>query len=175
MNASGSAIKYVKAASGTGGAHELFWSVFERRLRHFANNILVGHLVPTEAQQVFVQLQALQQTLNMVSPGMHGALSTVRNDLQYKHQFGAWFPVQIKKRERELLGRLVAQWQRDPMSIDVGPHDGDVIRNFVVACDSLVGLCRVLIFRIAERSTEGARSFVCFGPVSFLRGAGIVT
>lgn len=173
VNASGSAVKYIKAAPVTGGAHESFWGVFERRLRHFANNILVGHLVPAEAQLVFVQLQALQQILGMVGPSMHGALSMVRNDLQYKHQFGVWFPVQIKKRERELLGRLVAQWLRDPMTIDVGLHDGNVLRNFVVACAFLVGLCRVLIFRIAERSTEGARSFVCFGPVSFLRGAGI--
>src|SRR5450631_2059549 len=43
------------------------------------------------------------------------------------------------------------------------------ISSFVVACTFIVSLCRAMLFRIADLSTEGERCFACFGPLSFLR------
>jgi hypothetical protein len=174
FNSSATAMKYVKAGGASGGAHESFWKIFETRIHTLAENILVGNLIPQEAQQVFVQLQSFEQLMN-AGPGRHGALSNVRNDLQYKHLFGVWFPVELKKRDREKLGRLAAQWQRDPMNIDLHPTGNDVLSKFVIACAFIVSLCRAMLLRIAELSTEGQKCFVCLGPISFLRDAGLST
>ncbi len=172
-NSTASALKYVKARDGMGGAHESFWSIFQSRVHDLSRSVLAGNLVPAEAQQVFAQFEYFERILDMAGPGMHGALSIVRNDLQYKHKFGVWYPVQLGKREREALGRLAAQWQRDPMDIDLQLAGGEVLPKFVLACVFIVGLCRAMLFRIAEISTEGSRCFVCYGPLSFLRSAGL--
>jgi hypothetical protein len=174
INSTASALKYMKAGGAVGGTHESFWSIFYTRMHDLSEAVLMGQLIPAESQQVFAQLRSLEQILNM-GGAMHGALSIVRNDLQYKHLFGVWFPVQVRKRDRETLSRLGAQWQRDPMNITLQPAGQDVLRTFVAACTFIVGLCRSMMFRIAERSTEGTRCFVYFGPLSFLHDAGLET
>jgi hypothetical protein len=174
LNAGATAVKYVKAAGASGGSHEMFWKIFEDRVHALAESILIGNLIPQEAQSVFMQFQSFEQILG-AGPGRHGALSSVRNDLQYKHLFGVWFPVQLRKRDREKLGRLAAQWQRDPMDIDLQTTNQDVLSKFVIVCAFIVGLCRAMLLRIAEVSTEGAKCFACLGPISFLRDAGLQT
>jgi hypothetical protein len=174
LNSGATAIKYVKAGGAVGGAHESFWKIFEGRIHELAEGVLVGGLIPSEAQRVFVQFQSFEQALN-TGARAYGALSALRNDLQYRHLFGVWFPVQLRKREREKLSRLAAQWQRDPMDVDLQPAGQDDLSSFVMACTFIVSLCRAMLFRIMELSTEGQRCFACFGPISFLRDAGLQT
>jgi hypothetical protein len=174
LNSGATAIKYVKAGGTTGGAHESFWKIFESRIHDLAESVLIGDLIPTEAQRVFVQFQSFEQALK-IGARTYGALSALRNDLQYRHLFGVWFPVQLRKRDREKLSRLVAQWQRDPMDIDLQPTGQDDLSRFVVACTFIVSLCRAMLIRFSELSTEGQRCFACFGPLSFLRDAGLQT
>jgi hypothetical protein len=175
LNPAASAVKYVKVGSSTGGSHEAFWRIFQNRIHSLSEGILLGSLIPAEAQQVFAKFRSLELILNSSPQDIGGSLISIRNELQYKHSFGVWFPVQLKKRERETLGRLAAQWQRDPMDIEPYRPGGDIFLNFVSACAFIVGLCRVIVAQIAERSSEGDKCFVCFGPLSFLRDAGFAS
>jgi glucokinase len=47
-----------------------------------------------------------------------------------------------------------------------------LLGDFVATCIFIVALCHTMLARIAERSTAGTKSFVCLGPMSFLRDIG---
>ena len=144
-----------------GSSHQSFWRVFGEWLKSTIGKISLGPLSPNEVQEVVLKLEALRDTVQ------GGELSIVRNSLQYRHLFGVWSPAKLPKRDREALGRLMSQWKRDPMTIDLrAPNIGE-LGEFVLGCAFIIALCRTLLRRIAERSTAH-RPFVCFGPLDLL-------
>lgn len=148
-----------------GGTHKSFWNVFGERLSAATAGVLQGPLVPSDAQAVFAQLEAFDRLI-----GRHGSyrwLSTLRNDLQYRHYYDVWFPSSIGKRDRGTLRRLASQWRADPMSLDLDAVRFGVLGEFIVACAFIVALCRVMLTRIAERSPRN-RSFLHYGPMEFI-------
>jgi hypothetical protein len=148
-----------------GGTHELFWRVFGERIDSAANDILSGPLVQVDAQSVFAQLESFRRLVRR-----HGSswLSTLRNDCQYRHHYGVWFPSSIRKRERDMMGRLVSQWKADPMNVNLESGRFGIIGEFIVACTFIIAICRSLVWRIVERSTKG-RSFFHYGPMAFIQ------
>jgi hypothetical protein len=149
-----------------GGSHETFWSEFGDHIRHVTGAVLDAGLVAADAQLVFGQLQAFDQLLRR-----HGSpswLSTLRNDVQYKHQYAVWFPCEVGRRDRENLARIIAQWRSDPMTIDLNAQRFGRLGEFATACTFTMALCRTLILRIVERAPRRPRSFLDFGPVGFL-------
>jgi hypothetical protein len=149
----------------TGGTHESFWKVFGNRFGATATAVLQGPLVPVDAQAVFTQLDAFADLIKR--HGSYNWLSTVRNDLQYRHYHDVWFPSSMAKRDRGTLRRLASQWKTDPMTLDLDAARFGVLGEFVVACAFILSLCRVLLTRIAERAPR-KRSFLRFGPMAFL-------
>lgn len=123
----------VKASTGinikaiqinNGGTHETFWKAFSELMKELAAGVLHGPLSQVEAQSVYVKLDNFQRSITTGGLASGSWLSTVRNEVQYRNGYGAWLPVDIKRHQRELLSRLVAQWKRDPMDIDVGTGAG---------------------------------------------------
>jgi hypothetical protein len=149
----------------TGGTHESFWGVFGERIKVTTENVLRGPLVPSDAQAVFAQLDAFVRLIRR--HGSYSWLSTLRNDLQYRHLYKVWFPSGVAKRDRETLCRLTSQWKLDPMSVNLDAVRFGVLGEFVVACAFVVALCRILLSRIAERAPQ-KRSFLHYGPMEFL-------
>ncbi len=148
----------------TGGTHESFWGVFGERLGAATDNVLCGPLVRTDAQAVFGQLAAF--ALLIKRHGSYSWLSTLRNDLQYRHRHKVWYPSGVGKRDRQTLSRLIAQWRLDPMSMSLDAAGGD-LGEFVLACAFILALCRVLLIRIVEHSPK-RRSFLQYGPSVFM-------
>jgi hypothetical protein len=153
-----------EARSLGGGPHESFWGIFANWLATVAKEIASrqGSLTIREAQGILLILERLK-----VLTG-NARLSATRNRLQYRHEFDVWFPATLHKRDREALGRLVSQWVRDPMSINLQvPRLGE-LGEFVIGCTFVLALCRTVLKRIEERATVGARSFVHFGPLAII-------
>lgn len=76
--------------------------------------------------------------------------------------------ISLKQHERQSLSRLISEWQRDPMEIDLDMRRLGLLGDFVAACIFIVALCNTMLARIAERSTAGPRSFVHLGPMAFV-------
>lgn len=163
IDASSTKLSCTKIAGGT---HESFWNVFGSQMKIAMENILRGPLVPQDAQAVFGQLEAFAR-LNR-NHGSYRWLSTLRNDLQYRHQYNAWFPCGIGKRDRDTLSRLSAQWRADPMSLNLDASRFGILGEFVVACAFILALCRTMLTRIVERAPL-KRSFLHYGPMEFLQ------
>ncbi len=163
LDSSATKLKFARIGGGT---HESFWNVFGDRLNAATTGVLQGPLVPSDAQAVFAQLDSFGQLI-----GRHGSyrwLSSLRNDLQYRHFHDVWFPSSIGRQDRGTLRRLASQWKADPMSLDLNAMRFGVLGEFIVACAFIVALCRVMVTRIAERSPS-KRSFLHYGPMEFMR------
>lgn len=169
LDSSASSISSKSLRNGPGGAHEAFWNVFGLRIRRINEVILLGLLGQYEAQSVFVKLDSLLHVLCSDGTPLFSWLSAIRNEIQYRHEHGVWLPCDVKKQDRERLGRFINQWQRDPMEIDVGAPQGGKLGQFVVGCAFIVALCRSLLTRIVERSEPSGRSFAKLGPLAVLR------
>lgn len=116
---------------------------------------------------VFVQLEELRAILRI-----HGAsswLSQIRNDVQYRHQHGVWFPATLRKPAQDRLGRLVDLWKGDPMRISLHPKQDAPLGPFVCAAIFIVAFCHAMLTRIGERSSAGGHSFVHLGPLAYLK------
>ena len=149
----------------TGGTHKSFWSVFGDRMQAATEGVLRGPLIPTDAQAVFGQLEAFARLIKR--HGSYRWLSTLRNDLQYRHHYEVWFPSSIGKRDRGTLSRLASQWKSDPMALNLDAARFGMLGEFVIACAFIVALCRILLTRIVERSPLKP-SFLHYGPMEFI-------
>ena len=163
------AIRCIKTR-GAAGVHEAFWTVFGTHIQRLSEATLTGGLVPEDAQAVFGQLNSLVEIMRRRTG--FSWLSGVRNDLQYRQSNGVWFPASLRQNERQSLSRLIADWQRDPMDIDLDMRRLGLLGDFVTACVFIVALCHTMLSRIAERSTVGPRSFVFLGPMTFVNDIG---
>ncbi len=168
VNSGATGLTCGRLRGSVGGAHESFWKTFQDRLGALNEQILRGPLPVSEAQAVFYQLDSLRLLIGSLGTRSHNGLSDVRNAIQYKHHFGAWFPVRMRKRECENLGRLASHWTRDPMQISVPRTSLDPLSGLVSACVFIIAMWRAVILRLAERSSAGSKSFVCSGPMLFL-------
>jgi hypothetical protein len=159
-------LKCTRARGTVGGAHEAFWGIFGMRLRAISEAVLRGTLAAADAQAAFAQLDTLSDIIRR-RVGFSW-LSVVRNDVQYRHQFGVWFPNQLKAGDRRVLSRLATEWQRDPMQIDLDVRRVGLLGEFVSCCIFIVALCHTMLCRIADRSSAGGKSFVRIGPMAFI-------
>lgn len=170
LNQTSTALKCIRARGGIGGAHEAFWNIFGSRVRALSEAVLTGKLTRADAQAVFAQLDSFNDIIRRRSG--FSWLSVMRNDVQYRHQFGVWFPSQLRIPDRRFLSGLARAWQRDPMEIDLDVRRVGLLGEFVSCCIFVVALCYAMLERIAERSTAGTRSFVFLGPMAFVRDIG---
>jgi hypothetical protein len=167
LDASASSINCRKIIGGNGGSHEAFWDQFRIRIGELADSVLTAPLSKIEAQEIFSKLTALQGVMKQ-GGGSYSWLSYVRNEIQYRHQFDAWIPSSMKKVDRNILRRRAGQWTADPLAIDINVAD-TTLHKFISACAFIVACCRVILFRIASRSAQGAKSFLNVGPLSILK------
>jgi hypothetical protein len=162
-------LKMKRARGSVGGAHESFWDVFGTLMDRVADETLRGPLAAADAKAVFLKLGACRNTLRSNGCRAHNWLSDVRNNLQYRHGYGVWLPLQITKRVKESLSRSADQWNKDPMDIDIPTTQRADLPEFVAACIFIVALCRVMLVRIADRSSAGGRCFLRLGPMALFR------
>jgi hypothetical protein len=162
-------IRIKRARGNVGGAHESFWDVFGTLIDRVAEEVLGGPLAAADARAVFLKLETCRSTLKSNGCRAHNWLSDVRNNMQYRHGYGVWLPMQITSRVKESLSRSAGQWNKDPMDIDIPTAQHADLPQFVAACIFIVALCRAMLVRIADRSSVGNRCFLRFGPMSIFR------
>lgn len=157
LNSAQTGFRLIQARGRVGGAHEVFWELFDQFLAETTEDVLVGHLAPGDARMVFLKLESYRRVLRRGSGASW--LSAVRNEIQYRHAHGAWVPSSINKQARAMLGRLAEQWTRDPMDVDIESPPAGELGTYLAACSFTVALCKSVLSRIASRSSVGARSF----------------
>jgi hypothetical protein len=80
----------LKKLTGTGGAHDLFWRQFYIFLTKLSEEVAAAD--ETEAAAVISEISDLQSILSTNGMTSGTWLSAVRNQINYRHQYSAWFP-----------------------------------------------------------------------------------
>jgi hypothetical protein len=155
-----------KVGARFGGSHEDFWKVFAAFIKELSNASLTGPLADADAQQVFAKLDEMMGLLRQ--RGAYGRLSSIRNELQYRHGFEGWQPSAMPKSHHGELIHLGCQWRSDPMNIRLTSGRLGDLGEFTSACAFVVGFCRSVAERVCERSAAGARSFLKYGAMRIL-------
>ncbi|PPT08331.1 hypothetical protein CKA32_004807 [Geitlerinema sp. FC II] len=144
-------------SSAKGGSHELFWKVFLKQLQELSSRILGSLLFPQDiTQAIFSKLSDLNNVL--CHEGQRGGswLSSIRNQVNYRHQHHVWFPYRhIRKQDVVSLYNKRRLWCEDPMKISLIIKAGSKIDLFYNACHFLVGMCRVILEDLCSRSSSG--------------------
>lgn len=157
MNSGRTGFKMAQARGRVGGAHEIFWTMFDQIFSELSETVLCGHLRDRDARDVYVKIDAVRR---IYSRGAGASwLSTVRNNVQYRQGMGVWMPLTINRQTRSVLPRLASQWTRDPMDIDIDAPRYDDLSAFVIGCVFTTAMCRTMFTRLSERSTPPAKSF----------------
>jgi hypothetical protein len=158
LNPQQSGVKMLQLAGRNGGSHEIFWGVLDSFLSQAAEEIVSGHLGPEDSRQVFGKIEAFRRALGRRGSGSSW-LSSVRNEVQYRHDRGVWVPQSISESTRTALGRLASQWRRDPIEIDLEVPPCGELGLFVSAAAFIISMAKALFERIADRSSAGHSSF----------------
>jgi hypothetical protein len=133
--------------SSIGGTHEILWSLLRGYLDEVSNIVLAN---PSPDGQVLVV--AIYDFLKLVD-GYGGPkwFATVRNRLNYGHEYGAWFPYIKSTCDYDRVHAVFASWTSSPeMTLAIGGKD-ELIR-FASACTFLVSACCATIRDLTYRS-----------------------
>jgi hypothetical protein len=152
---------------GAKGAHEDFWRVFDTFLVETTNGILANSALTQEDQ--FRSVDKLTELTRVLrSEGCNGGnwLSTIRNQVNYSHRYGVWFPYKNERQYCDDLFRVQSGWKRDPEDIIL--ISSNKLKRFSLACSFLVSLCRATAIDMASRCSAG-RSFLDLTSIRLLR------
>lgn len=155
--------------SSPGGVHERFWTYFEATIRRISLDLLsVNTGIRADNQQVSVKLAELADNLCYRSSARGTWLSAVRNRVNYRHEFGAWYPYRGQNPAGIVEERLVNDWLADPMSLNLTSHNDRELRRFQATCAFVIATCRELAADMATRCSSG-RSFQHYGWLAISR------
>lgn len=138
-------------AANSGGSHEALWSI----LRKFFNEMTTRILVQGEADDPNIQqiIQVLDDFMSFLDKkGGEAWLTKVRNNLNYSHQYGAWFPYKGSTCDALRIRTSLKNSSLEPRLI-VPSLKSDELIQFAEACFFLVALCRASIKDLAYRSS----------------------
>ena len=122
---------------------------------------------PAWNQQVSVKLTELCGLLSQNQVNNGSWLSFIRNEVNYRHQLGTWYPYRYSSNINTKLFNNCEEWKQDPMTIDLRRQGGLELCSFQNACNFLISLCRELVCDMSERCSTG-KSFHHFGSIAFL-------
>jgi hypothetical protein len=158
---------YCKKLSSGGGVHELFWSVFYKRMNALSGEILIRGSYPSNDQQVSVQLDDLCHILSHGHLGNGNWLSIVRNDVNYRHLWGTWFPYKDSYPVQKKFYEYCNLWKSDPMTLNLRLQSSNDLLGFATGCCFIIGLCRALSIEMMQRCSTG-KSFHRHSSIAFL-------
>lgn len=150
----------------TAGVHEGLWRLFRERMEWISNQILASSSnISIEAQRAAAKLYDLCQNLSRPPCGTGNWLSYVRNRINYRQEYDAWFP--YGRNDAERLFRGATDWMLEPLSLNLSPGSRE-LEVYSVTCCFVVALCRAMALDIADRSPS-RKSFLTRRSLRLLR------
>jgi hypothetical protein len=149
-----------KASDGTGGSHEDMWERFLALLVDLENRIVLSQGNNTIAQDAVKISEELRSLLCRQGKKTGGWPSTVRNAVNYRHDYGVWFPYTLPQLSTNKLIQKMNQWQpNNPNGFEIGSAREDLGR-FIEIGNVIAHLLTSALQDISRRSPLPAKSFV---------------
>lgn len=152
-----------------GGSHEDMWKRFLVFLTDTENAIISSQgTVPAamNAVRVSTELRA-----HLCRHGRNDGAwpSSVRNAINYRQDFGVWYPYERSAAAASALTKRMGRWiPADPLAFDIG-QGGDDLACFVDLCKVVAQILTAALKDISARSPRASRSFVDLHAFKLLR------
>ena len=135
---------YCKQLSNT---HQDVWKLFYDLIDGLATQVASSDFLKKDREFVIEYLFKLREGLSFRKTLSGGNwLSKVRNEVNYTHSMGAWFPYVNSTDEQEKMFRLTQLWKQAPSEEIIQSHLTKCDQLlFVSTCVSMVSLCHSLL------------------------------
>jgi hypothetical protein len=149
------------------GSHFFLWTKFNLFLEDLITN-LSTHGSPVEIQPVVLQLMRLRDSLGLFGNNAGTWLSSLRNQVTYRHEHNAWYPFRDAHKNRSHNFAKKFKICSNFLEVNLNALDCDNLINFASVCSAILSLCNEVINDMAELCTEG-HSFLNYGPLAVIR------
>jgi hypothetical protein len=133
------------------GSHEETWRQFERLLSDLQSNVLQAGGLIGFSQDTFDCLQTVRDILNS-GHSRANWLPKVRNNLNYRHYYGAWYP-HGEGRHWNDVDALLRTFSADPL-LNHGASESKIVVKFAKGCALVVGLFCEMLRDLAARHPQ---------------------
>ena len=154
----------------TENTHEATWKIFLDLLIELRDSLLNGSSIGlvVDLQNTALELDSLRKALCENGFNLGNWLSNIRNRVNYRHDFDAWFPYgKPKNHYHSIWNGADERWLKSPMPIKTIPIHGRELEKMIELSGAIVSLCRCFIEHISETCVK-KESFVKYGPYSII-------
>lgn len=137
-----------------GGSHVSLWKIYGEKMKFISNDLLLK-FDNSDAQIISEKLDNLISNLNYVGSNNYSWLSRIRNELNYKHGFGVWFPYNLPKPQVDMLKRNNNLWKSDLLKIELKSLTGKEIIRFSNTCQFIIGINNSICKDMSNRCPIG--------------------
>lgn len=154
--------------SQLGNTHQDVWKALYELLNELSSKVASSDFLKKDRDETIEFLFQLRHGLSHRGKINTGSwLSKVRNDVNYSHTMGAWYPYNNSVNNIHLkMFRGLSSWKEDPSpeGITAASQENDHML-FLRTCTSLVSLCRSLLI---DLNSVSSNSFLKNGPIRFI-------
>ena len=161
-NISGELEFTLASGSGLGGSHEALWNCLSKVLLEWVDKAVNSPLLEQSVKQSLVlRLDEFREIIAL------GVPLDVRHAVNYRREYGGWFPYGNSHRDVEDLLRNMSVWRKGESRMD--PIDGSSdITTMISFARNLVGFCLSLTEAAEKYLERGSGAFSC-GPLRLVR------
>lgn len=151
-----------------GNTHQSFWTKFDQLLDDLSTKVSGSNFLERDKNKVIQFLFSIRERLNYWNNyNSSNWLSKVRNDVNYSHAMGAWYPYTGSKKVSDELFRIISRWNQEEFPSNITNHEKHP--NTIVFADSCLSIIKLLKDLINDLSSHSDKSFLEYGPVRLMK------
>lgn len=149
-------------------SHKDVWFTFYKVLDELADVGTSSNFLQDDKKLIIDFLMALRNGMSRNGKVNNGSwLSQVRNQVNYAHAAGAWFPYSKSAKLHADMFRVTEVWRYSANTENLTLHaNKDELLLYLSTCSTIVALCRDLITKIKSLNSK---SFLDHGAVRLLK------
>ncbi|MEE4573190.1 hypothetical protein V2L07_10405 [Pseudomonas alliivorans] len=157
-----------------GGSHQDMWSVFLQLLISIENSILKALGPIPSAMHAISVSEGIRKAMCQRNNHGGGWTSTVRNAINYRQEYGLWYPYTKRPPYYKQVTMRLRRWQpSDPEGFDLKPT-GNEVEGLADICAFLSHLLITILKDISARAPNSRACFVDRGAFKLLRHRSII-
>lgn len=152
-----------------GGSHEDFWKIFYKFLIEVEDVLAKKFASSPDAITAIKTSQSLRKSLSRENCSQGSWLSQSRNSINYRHEYGVWYPYKINRQKAASIARSFDNWQLEDSDWETKISNTDFTEAHLSNSHAIAALLTCSLKDLAKRNTSQGKSFVDKLPFALLR------
>lgn len=148
--------------------HADTWYCFYKMLNQLSEALIKSKGPTKYTKSVFSFFTELSNCLSEKGKYQKGNwLSTFRNNVNYKLEYGTWFPYDKGSFNYSEIEHILNSWNADKIECGLSFYEKNEVKKFFIVVSAIVRLCKLLITDL-NKMCPSRKSIHSFLPISFL-------